>query len=277
MDSFCIITDDVAQFSQHDGHQNIHFQIINHQIASEKSYSGDSIESYRDLFPANQKSFIKPPNSIDLSKIIKPAGMSFDEVFLITTSNGIDPIYSSVAEICSKNQGKAHFHVIDSQTLSAGEGHLIEFTSELIQKHFPGRIIEEKIRETIPNIYTLLCAPNLSYLHAAGFLDAGQMIIGESLSLYPVFSLEDGKLNPLEKYKNPQNVIEYFIEFISEFEALEKVVFLLPSTLSVESKFVLQYMEEFLPETHFSEYKLNNFLVNLVGPRGFGLVVIEKA
>jgi fatty acid-binding protein DegV len=43
--------------------------------------------------------------------------------------------------------------------------------------------------------------PNLSYLHTAGILDAGQATIGELLGLYPLFVLEEGKVNPLQKVK----------------------------------------------------------------------------
>jgi DegV family protein with EDD domain len=276
MDSFCIFTDDAAQFTHHNKLSDVHLEIINHQYNPTHFSTFTSPQIYQELLAVDQVPIITPPKLSELAKIIREMSLNYNEVFFITMANGIDSIYSLVLEMCSKNQGKARFHIIDTQSISAGEGHLIDCVSNLINQHASGSTIEERIREIIPNIYTLLCAPNLSFLHTAGFLDIGQTILGETLSLIPVFSLEDGKLNPLEKYKNHQSVIEFFIEFISEFENLEKIVFLQPALLALDTNPVKQYVKEFLPATQYFELKTSPFLVSLIGPRGYGLIVIEK-
>ncbi len=147
----------------------------------------------------------------------------------------------------------------------------------MISKNIDGTLIEETLREQIPHIYTLLCTPGLSYLHNAGFVDKGQGVVGEMLSLLPIFSLEDGVFTPIDKLKNIHGVIEYFIEYIEEFEDLYQVSFIQSTPPAIqEAKLVKQYLEENYPDTIYTEHPHNTYLASLIGPKGFGLVVIEK-
>ena len=148
---------------------------------------------------------------------------------------------------------------------------------DLISKNVNGNQIEEILREQVPHIYTLLCTPGLSYLHNAGFIDKGQGVVGEMLSLLPIFSLEEGKFTPIDKLKNTHGVIEYFIEYIEEFDDLLQVSFLQSKPPAIqEAKLIKQYIEENYPDTIYTEHPHNNYLASLIGPKGFGLVVIEK-
>lgn len=279
MTSYAIITDDAAHYLPENLPGNVSFIQIIHNFSNLKTRNQskeDPGNLFPDFLPIKSHSVIFPPNKLELSSQLVNNIRDFDEIFFITVTRGIDSIYSIIEDISIKQKGRANFHLIDSQTLSAGQGYLIQRTIQLIKQNIPAIRIEEKLREEIPNIYTLLCTPNLSYLYASGFVDLGQVISGEQHSLYPIFGLEDGKFTALEKQKNIHGAIEYFVEFIGEYDQLKEIVFLHPARQIVcESTNLEQFVHDNLQNVRYSKVNCNDFLTHLIGPRGFGLIVVE--
>ncbi len=279
MTSYAIITDDAAHYCPENLPGNVCFIQINHNFSSLKTRNQsreDSTHLFPDFLSLKTHSIISPPNKHELSTQLVNIIRDFDEIFCITITRGINSIYSIFEEISIKQKGRGNFHLIDSQTLSAGQGYLIQRTIQLINQHIPANRIEENLREEIPNIYTLICTPNLSYLYASGFVDLGQVISGEQHTLYPVFGLEDGKFSALEKQKNIHSAVEYFNEFIGEYDQLKEIFFLHPARQPVgDATNLEQFVHENLPNVRYSEVKCNEFLTHLIGPRGFGLVIVE--
>ncbi|KAF0112482.1 MAG: hypothetical protein FD147_78 [Chloroflexi bacterium] len=282
MGSTCIITDNAAQFTKLNFPENICLRFINYKSIYGLSGTKDKTKPNLSTFPRqltlDQKPIITLPSFSEIYDLITSSLSTFDDVFIILHSKELSPVYEIVANMISKMHGRASVHLIDSQSISTGQGHLIQFASDLIINNIPGADIEQKLREEVPHIYTLLCATNLSYLHTSGFIDIGQCIVGEMVSLLPIFGIEGGKLNPLEKVKNTHSVVDYFIEFIDEFDDLFQLSFLQPAPpLLSEAKIIKQYIEENYSNTTYTEHPLNSYLVSLIGPKGFGIVVLEKS
>ena len=281
MPSSCIIADNAAQFTRVNFPENICLRFIN--IKTEYSFVNSKEKSLNDSldFPRhlrlNQNPIIKTPDFDEICEIIENSVNHFDDVYIILHSKEINPVYGLILDHLNKIRGRASVHLIDSQSLSIGQGFLVQSAVDMISRNIDGHQIEETLREQVPHIYTLLCTPGLSYLHNAGFIDKGQAVVGEMLSLLPIFSLEDGKFNPIDKLKNIHGVIEYFIEYIDEFDDLLQVSFLQSTPPAIqEAKLIKQYIEENYPDTLYTEHPHNNYLASLIGPKGFGLVVIEK-
>ncbi len=225
--------------------------------------------------PLSYDSPIELPSNESLKQLIIGANPLYDEVYLILSAGNLSPLLPILDEFIIKNKGRANYHLIDSETLSAGQGFLVNKTIKLIQNNIPPQKIEEEIRKAVPQIYTLLCSPNLSFLHSNGFLDAGQLITGEQHSIYPLFSLENGQINSLDKLKNLHGVSEYLIEFLEEYEAINQLVFIHPrKTLLSQFEEIKQYASENLAIASYSDISANSFLSNLIGPEGFGIILI---
>jgi DegV family protein with EDD domain len=218
-----------------------------------------------------------PPDEDVLSAFFAEYQQRYDDLFVILTSASLFPAIPVIEKIASKKFGRAKIHLIDSQSTSIGEGILIQKTVGLIQSRFSADEIEEILRQVIPHIFTILCTPNFSYLHKYGFLDRGQAIAGEVLSVFPILSLDNGKLNPLEKFKNLRGLLDYYIEFIDEFDQLESISLILPDGLPASDfRTIKQYTEDQHPEARYLEVPINPFLATMIGPQGMGLVIEEK-
>lgn len=281
MGSSCVITDNSAQFNRPNFPGFKHVQFFYEEIELQKGLLSGIDRVRVSEFPKRvSKNFpvrLILPDAEYISNQIQANYQKYDDIFIILISSQLHPTYSIVAETIKKLRGRADIHLIDSLSLAIGEGQIVQLAAELISRNEKGAIIEEKLRSAIPHTYTLLCTPNFSYLQKSGFIDKGQSISGEMLGFLPIFTLEEGKLNPVEKVKNPRNVIDYFIEFIDEFDQLDNISFIQPSAVNHnENRLIRQHVDEFCPDTNYSEHTINPYLASLIGPQGMGIVISEK-
>lgn len=276
-----ILTDNAAQFTRPNFPGCRFVRILDEEI-EHLSQKFDNIRNVRvGDFPkhvnTNNPMRLVLPTTEYISNQIQSLFQSYDDIFIALVSRNLHPSYDLFEGIIKKYHGKAEIHLLDTQSIAIGEGQIVQIAADLIEKNLGGYVIEEKLREAIPHVYTLLCTPNFSYLNKSGFIDLGQAVSGEALGFLPVFTLEDGKLNPVEKVKNIRSVFDYFIEFIEEFEDIRNISFIQPSLPSHnESKLIRQHVEEFFPKTHYSEHTINPFLASLIGPQGMGIVITES-
>ena len=281
MGKTCILTDNAAQFTRpiFPGCKKIQF--FNSNIELQESVVVDLKHTKVTDFPrhinrANPVRLIAP-TSESVNEQLLSLYQAYDDIFILLVSNELYPGYGIVENVVKKLHGKAEIHLLDTQSIAIGEGQIVQMAAEMSEKNINAAMIEERLRETIPHVYTLLCAPNFSYLHKSGFLDLGQAVSGEFLAFFPIFTLEDGVLNPVEKVRNIRNVIDYFVEFIDEFDHIDNISFIQPSPAGHnESKMIRQHVDEFYPETQYSEHTINPFLSSLIGPQGMGIVITES-
>jgi DegV family protein with EDD domain len=276
MHSYAIITDDAVQGISSNSRHVIDFYTIGYDYPFFTGLDTASFQENNSSFALKSLVSICLPTTDTVRNLVIKANSQYDEIFCILSAGNLTYLSTMIDEIAEKNKSKADFHLIDSQTLSAGQGYLVNKAIQMIEKNISPKKIDATLREIIPNIYTILGSTNLSYLHASGFLDAGQMIVGEQHAIIPLFSLENGKLNSLEKFKNLHGIADYLLEFLEEFEKIEQVIFIHPMTSKLH---LFQEIKQFTHENHevnsYSEYSSNEFLSNLIGPEGFGMILIE--
>lgn len=281
MGSSCILTDNAAQFNRPNfpGYKQVQF--LSENIELQKGIITD-IQNIRvsefpkRVSPAFPVQLI-PQTSKTIAEQIQSLQKQFEQIYIILISDKLHPTFSVTADLVKKLRGRLDIHLIDSRSLAIGEGRIVQLAAELINRGENSIVIEEKLRAAIPHTYTLLCTPNFTYLHKSGFIDRGQSLSSEMLGFLPIFTLEEGSLNPVEKVKNSKNAIDYFIEFIDEFEQLENISFIQPfNSSNAETRLIRQHVDEFYPDTNYSEHTINPYLASLIGPQGMGIVISEK-
>jgi DegV family protein with EDD domain len=281
MTSYGIITDSSVQFAQSNFPGSNAIRILHHQI----EINGRAYSSQRELKIANFPHRISPdfqpriiPFSIEsLNESIASLLPQVDDLFIIVLSKELNPLFEQLADLSSKLHGRAHIHCIDSQNVSIGLGMIVQTASEMLAKGIPADDVEQHLRKLIPHVYMLLCAPNLSYLYLNGSIDYAQSVVGDMIDLLSIFTLEDGKLNPMEKVKNVRGALDYFIEFFDEFDEVKQITILQPAPPTLaELRLMHQHIEEVGSSATYSEYPINPFLATLVGPQAFGLGLMEN-
>ena len=167
--------------------------------------------------------------------------------------------------------------MIDSQTTGIGLGLLVQAVAAAAAGGVPPNKIEGIIRATIPHIYMLICIPELTHLADAGYMGRSQALVAEMMGMLPIFTLEEGRLSPIEKVRTQRHMFEAFHVFMNEFEAPAQVALVQgEGNSSIRSRSVRQFVEETFPETPFHECVTSDHQAALFGPHSTALVVMDK-
>ena len=281
MESICLLTDGSAQYNQKSfrGIEHIYsitpdiiFDNVIYQEGKDLNLGNLPVSSHNNDLP-------KPtvPELSDLCQKISKLSEKYDYIIAILSSRQINPLFGIIEKAVITTCGKVKVQIIDSQAVSSGLGYLVEIAAPAVADHCSVGEIEHLIRKLIPHVYTTLCMPGFSYLHNSGYVDHAQAEVGEMLGLFPIFTLEDGRLAPIQKVRSDHSILEYFQEFLDEFEDLSHIALLQNSNYILPDSYLLrEHIHEAFIKSIFTETTLNSTNAVLFGPRTLGLTVIEK-
>lgn len=275
-----ILVDNTAQFPRHSFPGQNLIRIASHDVIYHGTiYSaGDGLKvSQLPLFARGKSApQLIPPSPEKFNQILSGMSTEFDEVLVLVHSSHLSSTFQNASLAASSLQGRLPVIVIDTNTFSAGLGMLSQVAAESIHNGANLGEVEHIVRQQAAHTYTVVCCPGLSYLSQNGIVDPAQALVGEFLSMMPVFSFEDERLTPIEKMRNIRNITEFFIEFVEEFDNLNHIAViqsvppLLPETRSMRQIFLENY-----PQTSYSEHNLNLASALLFSPKMVGLIVVE--
>lgn len=280
MTSTCIITDSSAQFSRHSfPGRNLVYQVPFRIKVRDEYVENDPLFKVTN-FPASISDInapvFSPPTVQECMDAISLHGQSYDEIIAIFMSSQLTEAFQNMEKASKNKRGKVSIVVIDSQTTSIGLGALVQIAADQAAHGSRLSDIEHMVRGKIPKIYSQFCIANLSYLQRYDFLTKPQAMLGEMLSILPVFSFEEGKLISAEKVKNYRHLLENYQEFIDEFSDLEQVALIQSQPpLLHETHTLREHVSGAFPGTPFSEIPINLVLAALFGPASVGIYAIE--
>jgi DegV family protein with EDD domain len=280
MPSIGILTDSSAQFSQQGfpGSEFVRQIPLNIKQGISKSTSLGNISNFSSNSNFSNKPNLESPSTIEFIKYIREIKKEFNEIFIILISNQIIPAYDHALEAINYIGDKSRIQLIDSWSFSYGLGIIIKNIAFHIKNNESSRFIAQEVRRVIPKIYGAFCSPNHGYLHYPGFLDGAQANILEMLGLIPVFTLEEGQFNSLEKVRSIKNCYLIFEEFIDEFDNLEEINFIYGNPPRFrEMRFLRNHCEESFPLTRYSNQLMNAVAATIIGPKAMGVFVRDNS
>ncbi len=281
MQQICILTDNSAQFPQHSFPGQNFVRVIPHDIEFGGIIHPEGKDVKISQFPVSAFASDSPklvaPSVEKFMDWFSALEKEFSDILVILLDSHFSAAVDNAVAATNAMNANRTIQVINSQTISTGLGTLVQIAAESIFDGASAIEAEHLIRRQISHIYTVLCAPGLSYLYNAGIVDQAQAIVGEMLNMIPVYTLEEERVTPLEKVRSYRQTVELFVEFLEEFEDLRHISLvqsnppLLPDTRSVR-----QLFQEIYPNTSYSEHNLNTTLAALFGPRFLALLAVEK-
>ena len=282
MVSACVVTDSSAQFTN----LTSDLQKLTTIIPLPISINGKVINFNESIKPGKLPKFasigklnsvIDAPSQDSIYDLFLNLGKSHETIFGIFLSSQLNPLVNIAEEAAFNLRGSIDIQVIDSRTTSIGLGFLVQKVAEQIQNGNPSHEINKYLRLMIPKVYSILCIPGLSYLNNNHFLDLGQAIIGELLGIFPLYSIEEGKLSPFGKARNLRNIVDYFVEFVEEFEKITEITLLQTAPPnSLLSQMLREQIVAIDPKLVLSEITINLTLASLFGPKTSGVFVLDS-
>jgi len=281
MDSICIVTDNSAQFANTSFRGQSIVKIIHLRSCLHNELHEGKEKHILATMPEFVSGDLDPrllaPSVEEFRQLFSRLGNQYNEIIGIFLSAHLSDCYENARKANMILRGGPKIQIIDSQTASIGLGNMVQQAAETVFNN--GRLtdVERGFRSLSHRTYVLFCTPNLSYLCNNGFVDHAQATAGEMTGIYPLFSLEEGKLVPVEKKRNPRHVIVHFQEFIDEFDTFDHIA-LVQSVNSKgnEARLIRDHVHDNFPKTTFTEHSLNLPLATLFGPGASALIIIEK-
>ena len=172
--------------------------------------------------------------------------------------------------------GRCDIEVVDSQTISAGLGMLVDKTGQIASEADDLEDIVRLVRRTIPRIYAVFYVEKMNMIREQGFIGAAQTILGTMLGIMPFLTIEEGQLMIMEKARTHAQAIEKLAEFAMEFASIDQMALLTHTNSLTEPIRLLQdRLALELQGQDFPTMLYDPSIGSLLGADATGLVILE--
>ncbi len=271
MSRVCILTDSTAQFTRTDFPGRAHVFVAPFDLKPVARRGADSLPRRF----SNQ--YLASPSPQDFWRLYQKLSREYDSILVLTLSSQLSPVTGHALSASSRFSNHAAVEVLDTRTTAAGLGWLVEEAAGAASAGEAAGAIVKQVRAVIPCIYSLFFIPDLNRLAEAGHLHPAQAVVAGMLGMLPIFTLEDGRLAPLEKVRSHRAVLECFEEFLDEFESPLRVALAHGiGRTTLQTRPLRQHIREAHPEAQFSEHAFPSHLEAMLGTQSIGMAIMQK-
>lgn len=282
MGSIAIVTDSMVRFtgSGVPGGSPVTIAPMRIRLGAEVLDDGDGPELQR-LFPANggprSAPTPLPPSAEALAEIYSRLHRQASHILSIHASSRLTGTVANARIACQQFLGRCDIQVIDSQSLSVGQGLLVEAAARAVARGESFDEVVRIVRGMIPRLYMVFFLEELTYLERLGRLSRSQAILGEMLGIIPLLTLEEGDVIPMEKVRSRVRAVEKLVEFVSEFAELDHLAILESSPApSEESQLIAERLQALHPHAPLTISSYSASVATCIGPSSLGVVVLER-
>lgn len=280
MPDTCILTDSSVQLLNEELQNYEHVIVVPHRLFIDSQWQVDAPSLLNNLVLTSDRDtsqiLLQPPSVEDFRQLLGSLSDKYHHILVILVSSHLSQAYQNACQAVIQLRGAASIQVIDSQTIGAGLGFLVQAAAEAVQQGKPALQINRLVRGMIPHVYTIFCLQSMNYLAASGYLDPAQAAIGEFLGIIPFYVIDGGKLVPIQKARSMRQFVDVLHEFVTEFEQVDHIALLFgPSPYDQEMHNLEDRLAQDLPEVPVSKHPFSAGMAVLLGPRSFGVAVLE--
>ena len=282
MSSIHVVTDSSARFLDPApvGNPLVHFAPVTVRFPdrSVEEQPGLGLEAYRPAFTTHPgQASCDPPSVQQFERIYAELQGHTDQIVSIHTSAGISGAYRNALKASETFRGRSDIQVIDSTSLSAGLGMLVDSALKFIERGYSLDDVVRLIRGLIPRLYVVFFLDDLIYLERNGLVTKSQAVLGNLLGILPFLTVEHGRLTTMEKVRNRPRAQEKLVEFVTEFASIEHLA-LLHSRPEPddEARLVAERLQPMYPDLSITFINYGPAAATYIGLNGLGAIVLEN-
>lgn len=195
-----------------------------------------------------------------------------DEVLIITISSRISGTYQAIKMLFDEYE---NVEVFDSRLAVGG----IRFLAMEAKKYENEsmEVVIDKLNQLLPRIVIAAVPETLDYLLAGGRLSKSGWMVGKLLSIIPIITFIDGKVEVLTKKRGIKQAKKTIIEKIQEDQA-DKTYGIIASYTYNRGN--VDDLIQMLPDEYKSEITVYDDLCSSIachwGPNAFGFIYVKK-
>jgi DegV family protein with EDD domain len=219
---------------------------------------------------------IEDPTVEVMGEIYHRLNRTTNQIISIHTSSGMTGTYENALQASQQFRGRMDIQVIDSQSISAGLGLLVQHAVQSAKRGETFDTIIRQVRGLITRLYVVMFLEDLYFLERNHLVSRSQAILGNMLGIVPFVTIEDGYLVPMEKVRSRMRAVEKLIEFVSEFSGLSHLGLIQPGIRQTEeTEAIFDRLRVVYPSTPFTINSYGPTLSAFVGLDCLGAVVLE--
>lgn len=203
------------------------------------------------------------------------------DILMVTIGYQLSSTYNN-AVLASREYEEGRIEVINSMSLSTGEGLLVVKGAELIKEGKTLKETAEELRRLVPLVSAKFCIDRLDFLFKGGRCSGMTKVLATMLKIHPVAKMINGKLTV---YKKPRGayikaVDEQINEFIHDFEENNidtSCVFVTDSGhMDGEDKYIVEKLSKYVDPTNIHQTRAGCVVSSHCGPKTIGILYILK-
>ncbi len=234
------------------------------------------LSSYRELLDTASPPQSEPPTVEELASIYSDLYVKTDQILSLHTAPAASRVLPRAHRASERFLGRYDIQVVDSQSLSAGLGLMVQAAVEASEQGASLDSIVRLVRGMIPRVYMVLFVDDLMYLERQGLITRTQAILGNMLGVIAFLTMEDGRLIPMEKVRSRIRALEKVVEFVAEFTALDHIAIVQPTQdLTEDGRWMQERLQAIHPDTPLTHADYGPVTASLVGRNGMGVIVLE--
>lgn len=245
-------------------------------------------ESYRAGIDLSTQEFYEKLKTVDkLPTTTQITPVTFEEIFRKHIDNGDEIVGMFISAemsgtyqnaLLAKNMiGSDKIHIVNTLQTTFGLGLLLSEACAMRDRGMDGKTIYEKVTELVPRVKLLASVETLKYLKMGGRLSAATAMVGGILGIYPVITIENGKVITVGKARGraaASRVIESQIKDIG-ISSDYGVTFGHSACPDVCAAFEKQF-SEYVGKRQVMSSEIGCIVGTHVGPGAVGIAFIKK-
>jgi DegV family protein with EDD domain len=223
------------------------------------------------------KSRANPPSVVEFQRVYERLNRETGEILVILLSGALSKAVENAQMAADGLLGRCQIEVIDSKSVSAGLGILVEMAGRAAAEGRPLDEIVRLVRGVIPQIYVVFFSDTLSYLEQAGRIGHAQALLGTYLGIKPFLTLEEGTITPIEKVRTREEALEKLLEFVTEFDAIQQLAIVkADTTANQETALIIDELHDAFPKVEIPILSYGPVLASYIGLDTLGIIVHES-
>jgi len=157
----------------------------------------------------------------DLLKAYEQYGSKYDEIISIHISSELSGAYTNARfakkMYKNKNPDGAEIHLVDSRIASVPFGLVVIRAAQLAKQGLNGEAIVEKITHFMQNDnFVYFTVKDIKWLFDGGRLSRAKYVLGKLLSVNPILTVIDGKIESIAKASGIEKTLDTMLEMAIE-------------------------------------------------------------
>lgn len=136
------------------------------------------------------------------------------EVVVITLSGDLSATIEA-AQQAAVAHAELRCHVVDSRSVSAGLGLIVIAAAELAADGASGAAIVDFVQAVAPRVRIHAALDTLENLRKGGRIGAAQSLLGSVLSIKPLITVTDGRVEPAGKQRTRTRALAHLVDLVS--------------------------------------------------------------